>query len=289
MILSQTIKRTKIELAWVAALCIMLTAATGYSRKARKVHEVKAGDSIAKVADYYGVSQRDLLELNGLRKGRPLKIGQTLKIPNVLRLAGKKYKVQAGDSLASIGARFDRSPQDIAHANKMSVDAPLSVGRTIVIPDKSSAGKKLKVEKGEEPEPVMFLRVRTGEREKLQLYTKSGKLIHKSVQRLSHLARDKKTQKVKRLHFRLIYMLQQVALAFPGKAIEIISGYRPQSSGNESQHAFGRAMDFRISGVSNAALYRVCKSLKRSGCGYYPNSGFVHMDAREKKTTWVGH
>jgi uncharacterized protein YcbK (DUF882 family) len=286
-VLLKRFRRTGLTVLLVSV--IAAASPPGYCRKVKQTHEVQPGDSVAKIADFYGVSQRDLRELNGLTKGRPLKVGQTLKIPNVLRVAGKQYRVQQGDSLASIGARFNRSPRAIAFANKIAVDAPLPVGRTLVIPDEDASGKTLEVAE-DEPQPILFLRVVSGERERLQLYSKTGKLNHKAVQQLSYLARDKRgKQLVKRLHFRLIHMLQQVALEFPGRPIEIISGYRPQSTGNESQHAFGRAMDFRMSGVPLGALFRFCKSLPRSGCGYYPGSGFVHMDAREKRTTWVSH
>jgi hypothetical protein len=70
--------------------------------------------------------------------------------------------------------------------------------------------------------------------------------------------------------------------------VVLVSGYRPRSSG--SYHAAGRALDFRIEGVSNDALVAFCKTLPDTGCGYYPNSVFVHMDVREPGTghiAWV--
>lgn len=65
----------------------------------------------------------------------------------------------------------------------------------------------------------------------------------------------------------------------------LVSGYRPRSLG--SYHASGRALDFRIDGVENAAFIAFCKTLPDTGCGYYPNSGFVHMDVREARTGHV--
>lgn len=274
-------------------ICALIVSATlglaspVNARKAKNTHVVKSGESIAKIADFYSVSQRDLRELNKLSRTKPLRLGQKLNIPNVLRVSGKTYKVKKGDTLASIGQKYKRSPRDIAHANKIKTDAALSLGRLLVIPDKNASATTYKSTNGT-PARVLFLRVRTGEREKLQLYHKSGKINKKATQRLSYLARDKKGNKVKRLNTRLIYLLQRIAEHFEGKAIEIISGYRAQSTGNESQHAFGRAMDFRISGVSGKKIFQFCKKLTRAGCGYYPNDGFVHVDAREKKTFWIG-
>ena len=33
-------------------------------------------------------------------------------------------------------------------------------------------------------------------------------------------------------------------------------------------------------GVPNAALFRFCRTLDDVGCGFYPNSKFVHVDVR---------
>jgi hypothetical protein len=62
--------------------------------------------------------------------------------------------------------------------------------------------------------------------------------------------------------------------------VQLISGVRPKSAG--SYHQSGRALDFRIDGVTNEALVAFCKTLDDTGCGYYPNSLFVHMDVRNR-------
>jgi Bacterial protein of unknown function (DUF882) len=70
--------------------------------------------------------------------------------------------------------------------------------------------------------------------------------------------------------------------------VSIVSGSRPSSAG--SYHASGRAMDFRVDGVKNEDLVAFCKTLTDTGCGYYPNSSFVHMDVRDPGTghvTWI--
>jgi uncharacterized protein YcbK (DUF882 family) len=67
--------------------------------------------------------------------------------------------------------------------------------------------------------------------------------------------------------------------------VSIVSGYRPTSVG--SFHALGRAIDFRLDGVDNAKLVEFCKTLPDTGCGFYPNSSFVHMDVRDGKASWI--
>ena len=46
---------------------------------------------------------------------------------------------------------------------------------------------------------------------------------------------------------------------------------------------------FRISGVPNEALRDFCRTLRNVGCGYYPNSVFVHMDTRATSAFWIDY
>ncbi|MDB4941875.1 MAG: Ribonuclease [Labilithrix sp.] len=88
---------------------------------------------------------------------------------------------------------------------------------------------------------------------------------------------------VHRVDERLAQRIQALADHFgkPGAAIKmsIVSGVRPTSVG--SMHATGRAVDFRIEGTKNEDVVAFCKTLTDTGCGYYPNSSFVHLDVRD--------
>jgi hypothetical protein len=46
-------------------------------------------------------------------------------------------------------------------------------------------------------------------------------------------------------------------------------------------HSSGRAVDFRMEGVKNEDVVAFCKTLGDTGCGFYPNSSFVHIDVRD--------
>lgn len=89
---------------------------------------------------------------------------------------------------------------------------------------------------------------------------------------------------VKLIHEGLVTRLQSVVDHFKAKKVTIVSGYRPTSLG--SFHQSARAMDFHVDGVTNEALVAYCRSLPDTGCGYYPNSSFVHMDVRAAR---AGH
>ena len=88
---------------------------------------------------------------------------------------------------------------------------------------------------------------------------------------------------VRRVDPRLIARIQAVVDHFskPGAPakLSVISGYRPASVG--SMHSSGRAIDFRVEGARNEDVVTFCKTLPDTGCGFYPNSSFVHIDVRD--------
>ncbi len=94
------------------------------------------------------------------------------------------------------------------------------------------------------------------------------------------------TREIMRLHEGLLERLQRVAEAFPGRALELVSGHRPEARFT-SRHHHGRALDFRVHGVTRERLRDFLRNFEGTGVGYYPNSTFVHMDVREDKGYWV--
>lgn len=97
---------------------------------------------------------------------------------------------------------------------------------------------------------------------------------------------------IRRVDPRLIDRIQTVVDHFskPGAPAKlfVISGSRPASVG--SMHASGRAIDFRVEGIKNEDVVTFCKTLRDTGCGFYPNSSFVHLDVRDKgagHVTWI--
>ena len=88
---------------------------------------------------------------------------------------------------------------------------------------------------------------------------------------------------VHRVDARILTRVQSIVDHFTKEGhtarISLVSGYRPTSSG--SLHATGRALDFHLEGAKNEEVVKFCKTLDDTGCGYYPNSSFVHVDVRD--------
>ncbi len=111
------------------------------------------------------------------------------------------------------------------------------------------------------------------------------------VPRPSRIDRNAKSviaSSVRRLDPRLLTRLQALATRWPGKRIEIVSGYRPNAK-STSRHRHGRALDLRVVGVDKEEVVAFAKAIPGTGVGYYPNSVFTHIDVRDEATTWVDH
>ncbi|HLM74712.1 MAG TPA: DUF882 domain-containing protein [Polyangiaceae bacterium] len=93
---------------------------------------------------------------------------------------------------------------------------------------------------------------------------------------------------IRRVDAGLLKRIDAIARRFPDRPISVVSGYRPQSRG--SLHQTARAIDLRVAGVPHDELVAFCKTLPDTGCGYYPNSSFVHVDVRLPGTggvSWI--
>lgn len=97
---------------------------------------------------------------------------------------------------------------------------------------------------------------------------------------------------------RLFRVLIEAARHFGVERVEIISGFRAEKynlmlrkKGHQvarnSQHTLGNAVDFRLRGVPTRRLRNFVRALRLGGVGYYPSSGFVHVDVGPVRT-WRG-
>lgn len=157
------------------------------------------------------------------------------------------------------------------------------------------------------PPPVRFIRTTDGSREtRLLILTHcDGTPDAASLRALTILARPRSVAApseddlraheddadflaadVHRLNVGLLSRLRRLADAFPGKDIEITSGYRPDAR-EGSRHRIGNALDLRVVDVPLEEMHRVALTFDESGIGLYPTSDFIHVDVRERVTRWV--
>jgi membrane-bound lytic murein transglycosylase D len=121
-------------------------------RDASGTHRVKRGETLSRIAAKYGVSTRALQRANGLRSPNHIRIGQVLKVPgyappppptSVAQATSRApepapadgvYRVQRGDTLASIGRKFGVSVTDLAKVNRLANANQIHPGQVIELP-----------------------------------------------------------------------------------------------------------------------------------------------------------
>jgi hypothetical protein len=180
-----------------------------------------------------------------------------------------------------------------------------SLGSHAPEPEALSVSMRGPCPKWRAPRPVSVARFDGGERVTLPLIDCEGGVAPDAIDVLSVLSRAPGVPRpelplpfepspdagagewlpnVKLIDPRLIWVLEQVAEAFPRRTLYVMSGYRQNG---HSFHSKGKAVDLLVQGVPNEQVFEVCRRLRDVGCGFYPNNKFVHIDVRPYGTDRV--
>lgn len=106
---------------------------------------------------------------------------------------------------------------------------------------------------------------------------------------IDRFLRDHFTNKATAMEPRLLGVLLAAAARFHSDVVDVVSGFRhPKYNlilrkkghqvARDSQHSHGNAVDFFVPSVPAQQLQTWAKSQRVGGVGFYPESGFVHMD-----------
>jgi len=132
--------------------------------------------------------------------------------------------------------------------------------------------------------------VNTGEELEVKLNVATGELDPASYRQLRHLMRCQRTTAETPIDPRLIGLLYRISQRTRQK-IMLVSGFRAPmySLATLSYHTRGMAADIRIPGMTPLMVRDLAESMGVKGIGYYPVSGFVHVDVRDQLTTWTDY
>lgn len=107
---------------------------------------------------------------------------------------------------------------------------------------------------------------------------------------LDLICRDYRNNEIFSMDVRLFDQIKYIQyLIKHDSEVNIISAYRSPMTNNmlrnnstgvaeKSFHMLGQALDFSLTGVSLEQVHKAALSMKAGGVGYYPRSGFVHID-----------
>jgi len=135
---------------------------------------------------------------------------------------------------------------------------------------------------------LSFYNLHTGESVSAAFWA-GGDYVAQELAAIDHLLRDHRTGEVAHIDTRLLERLHGLQQQFGDRPFHVISGYRSpktnatlnsKSSGvaKRSLHMQGRAIDIRLPGVETASLRQAALAQQACGVGYYPKSGFIHID-----------
>ncbi len=110
-----------------------------------RVHQVRAGDNLTKIAAQHSVSIADLAELNGIKETTTLRPGQTLNLPAKSAAPGRTA------ALATPRAESTAKKPDLATASKTATGAKPDSGATVKPVSAANGAKTYIVKKGDNP------------------------------------------------------------------------------------------------------------------------------------------
>jgi len=95
------------------------------------VYTVRKGDTLAEIANMFGVSSNTIIWANDIKGGR-LREGQELVI---LPISGVRHTVQRGDTLQTIARKYKAELSDVLSYNNLSPNTKITPGDIIIVPD----------------------------------------------------------------------------------------------------------------------------------------------------------
>lgn len=119
----------------------------------------------------------------------------------------------------------------------------------------------------------------------------SGNYDPEALNKLNYFLRCHHTQEVIQMDKRVIEFINKVDKQFGGgNEIHIISGFRSPEYNNlliqegrnvakNSLHLLGKAIDIQFPNIPLNDVRQAALNLRLGGVGYYPDSGFVHIDS----------
>ncbi len=136
---------------------------------------------------------------------------------------------------------------------------------------------------------IKLYNIHTGEHIKATYWAKDH-FVKSELHKINHFLRDYRTGDVQKMDIELLDLLYSIQLIRDTtRPIQVISGYRSPKTNKllrkrsegvakNSYHLKAQAIDINLPGTDLKNLKKLATFLKRGGVGYYPKSGFMHID-----------
>jgi uncharacterized protein YcbK (DUF882 family) len=117
-----------------------------------------------------------------------------------------------------------------------------------------------------------------------------GRVQPQALELFERLLRYHKTGATHEIDPALVRLLYAVALAHD-RVLMVSSGYRPPGGATKptSQHTLGRGADVKHPYLPAKSIVDFAREWGAGGVGYYPKTGFAHLDVRDDPYYWVDY
>ncbi|HYL59130.1 MAG TPA: DUF882 domain-containing protein [Candidatus Acidoferrales bacterium] len=155
----------------------------------------------------------------------------------------------------------------------------------LLVPTVAMAGTRILLRR----RTLKFYNLHTGESLNTT-YWENGSYNPEELNRVNYILRDFRANEIKPIDPALLDLLSRIQTQLgTSESFQVISGYRSPltnamlHSNSEgvavhSLHIDGKAIDISVPGRSLAQLRGAALAMKSGGVGYYPRTGFVHVD-----------
>jgi uncharacterized protein YcbK (DUF882 family) len=134
---------------------------------------------------------------------------------------------------------------------------------------------------------LVLVSLNTDDRVELSPFSERGGFSAAELDRAAFVLREPSSGNEHPIEPRLIDLVYRIQVQFSAPEIRVISCYRTPHGRKASNHGHGRAMDLVVPGARDADVAKFVRELGFVGVGIYPNSGFVHVDVRDRSYFWV--
>jgi uncharacterized protein YcbK (DUF882 family) len=122
------------------------------------------------------------------------------------------------------------------------------------------------------------------------VYFENGDYVPGALTEVNYFFRDFRANEIKPIDPNLLDLLHDIHTELDtSQPFNLVSGYRSAATNawlasqgegvaRHSMHIEGRASDINVAGRQLSFLQRIALALHLGGVGYYPRSGFVHVD-----------
>jgi uncharacterized protein YcbK (DUF882 family) len=127
-------------------------------------------------------------------------------------------------------------------------------------------------------------------------YALGTKYDSSALVEINKFLRDHQTGQVHQIDPKLLDILWAIQREMGSKGVyDVISAYRSPKTNrglrrfhcgvaSHSLHMKGQAIDIRFSGTNIDQIHQCALAMQSGGVGYYPKSGFVHLDSGQFRT-----